>query len=245
MNRRISPAAHRNPAALTSGYLAYSRRPNQRQRPEKHRRVQTNVPCQSWNVVWNQSDTATFQKVAKTACAALKESEGFQSCNPLNSRRLRRQLANICELTTAKTPENVVFQTPTTQSAFLIKINNMPGMCRLGTKPESPLESAKRSEIVERIETGRQSGNVLWNQRHDRKCDRPECKIACQLRTGMSFRINKSVWRDGRLRRSLYLPVNSRTMRPGAIRSAGFRRKNNECAPAFRIAPTEWGPNEA
>lgn len=102
------------------------------------------VRHQSRNVYWNQSDAGIFEKITTMTRTGLRKcclvgvrhpyefrtSQTISSLHILATLQKRRKKKNISETP----PQNVA----------LFKINNILGTCRLGPKPESSLESAKR-----------------------------------------------------------------------------------------------------
>jgi len=101
------------------------------------------VRHQSRNVDCNRRDSGVFAKVTKMACT------GLRKCCLVGVRHLsvfggRYDVSSLYALTTSwKSRQKKIFQTPTTLNTPLFRINNITGMCRLGTKPECSLESAK------------------------------------------------------------------------------------------------------
>ena len=139
------------------------------------RKAQAKACRQSQNVPWNQRSGGILTRMTIMTRIGLAEPRFFGFSISLILRRLMSNLGNITKPTAAKARKNTMFLTPTTQNAFLFRINNIPGMCGLGRKLECPLESAKRGLHARENRQGRQSGNVFWNQPHDAKSRNAKC----------------------------------------------------------------------
>jgi hypothetical protein len=173
------------------------------------RKAQANMCRQSRNVPWNQRGGGTLTKMTIMTRTGFAEPSLFDLGISLIPLMLTSHLANITQPTSPKARENTTFLTPTTQNAFLFRINNIPGMCGLGRKLECPLESAKRGLHARKNQQRRQSGNVLWNQRHDSNSRNARAPIRRAMRTGMSFRINKTGDHRQTSKRRSYLAATS------------------------------------
>ncbi len=189
MSRRIRQLAPVVLPPLPVPYLAYVTKPNLSKTAEKHRKSPRGAPCQSWNVVQDQSDSRIFAKGAEIAPSVLAESDFFDFCIPLISAYLSAYLAYICEPIIERMRKSAPALTSTTENAFGLESTTFAER-RPRTKAGISFRIDKTVENAPKNCENCQTRNVAPNQRHDQKRGCEKCKKAPPTGRRMSFGIN-------------------------------------------------------
>jgi hypothetical protein len=99
---------------------------------------------QTRNVEWTQMDSRIFGKMTAMRRTAFVKPHFLRLRIPLIPWSFIAYIAYTRKPTLEKRSKKTLFQTPTTEKAFLFRINNIPGMRRLAPKLLCPLSSTKR-----------------------------------------------------------------------------------------------------
>lgn len=163
----------RRPGLGQGSILASSKKP-----PNTPRRARIAVH-QSWNLLWNHAPGAGLTDRWENGAHRLRHDENGRWLHVADSGSHRTESSQHEETTSRKMRKNRLILTPTMVAVDRNRINNIRNTCRLGTKPECPLESAEgfrkrkrtsaRLSISERLDLSHEKSAVCG-----RKCAFPE-----------------------------------------------------------------------